>query len=114
MPIDGPASEKPCTVAVNTLLCGLSAALRSAQNLAPVQAANRGILSASTSVIIFRSQNSLADTQLQRCTFVVDEQKVLGGCYLSRCKAKAYLKQQLVAHLLLLPFSRRIEYIQPS
>ena len=111
MPIDGPASEKTCTVAVNTLLCGLSAALRSAQNLAPVQAANRGILSASTSVIIFRSQNSLADTQLQRCTFVVDEQKVLGGCYLSRCKAKAYLRQQLVAHLLLLPFSRPIEYI---
>jgi|SwirhisoilCB2_FD_contig_21_59981676_length_698_multi_6_in_0_out_0_2 hypothetical protein len=25
--------------------------------------------------------NILAGTQLQRCTFVVDEQKVLSGCY---------------------------------
>lgn len=84
MSIDGQASEKPCTVAVNTL-CGLSAALRSAQNLAPVVCTSGEpwiFVCIHMSVIILRSENMniLAGTQLQRCTFVVDEQKVLSGC----------------------------------
>lgn len=104
MPTDGQASEKPCTVAVNTLLCGLP------QNLCTCTSGEPwNFVGINISVITFRSKNGLADTRLQRCTFVVDEQKVLGGCYLSRCKAEAYLRQQLVAHLLLLPFSRLIE-----